>query len=192
MLGCGAFKGSTNHLQSVTLGASLVNGVPPTGQAGFFDLRGDGGTIQLMATANYTNGTAVLLHGSEVIYTVIIDPNHTMDAYGNALLPPCYGPCPQNGTQGTVEISPTGLVTAVEPATCTWVDPVPLPGTASWFFVGAYQVTVSYQGITSQPVYIPVASSAGDQFYPALINGQPDTDPANENNPSAACGQSSS
>src|SRR6202158_1790019 len=36
MLGCG----TTNHLQSVTLGASLVNGVPVSSQAGFFSLQG--------------------------------------------------------------------------------------------------------------------------------------------------------
>src|ERR1700686_4607673 len=40
MLGCG----TTNHLQSITLGASLINGVPPSGQAGFFTLQGNGGT----------------------------------------------------------------------------------------------------------------------------------------------------
>jgi len=174
MLGCG----TTNHLQSVTLGASLVNGVPPSGQAGFFTLQGNGGTIQLAATANYSNGKPQTLHGQGLTYTVAVDPVNNVDAFGNTLLPPCNGPC-TSSAQGTVEISPTGLVTAVDPATCTWVD-IGTASTPAWFYSGAYVVTASYQGVTSQPVYIPVASSAGNQFYPALP-------PNTENNPTGAC-----
>jgi hypothetical protein len=142
MLGCGA----TNHLQSVTLGATLINGEAPTGQTGFYALQGNGGTIQLAATANYSNGKPVLLHGSDVTYTMIVDPNHNVDAFGNLL------PAPPK----TAMINTTGLVTAVEPATCTFVD-----DQGTYVYVGAYLVTASFQGITSQPVYIPVASSAG-------------------------------
>jgi len=177
MLGCGA----TNHLQSITLGASLINGVAPTSQTGIYNLQGDGGTIQLTATGNYSNGKPVPLHGGGLVYTMIVDPNYGQDAYGNALLPPCYGPC-TTSTEGTAEISPTGLVTAVEPATCSWVDPVPAPGAPSWFFVGAYQVTASFGGVTSQPIYIPLASSAGNPNYIFVTPNLAD------NNPTDQCG----
>jgi hypothetical protein len=196
-VGCGAFKGQTSDLKSITLGASLINGVAPSGQSGFFTLEGNGGTIQLQATGEYNGGTTKdITH--VVTYNVMVDPNYSRDAYGNPLVPPCAPPsCPAPGqppyTSGTVEYSPTGLLTAVEPASCTWVDIVPLLNgvvqAPSWFYVGDYVVTVTYQGITSNPIYIPVASEAGDQFYPALNpDGTPDTNPANENNPSGACG----
>ena len=190
-IGCGAFKGTTNNFQSITLDVSLINGVAPKAQGGFFTLTGDGGTMQLQPIGNYSSGGTKDLT-TVATYNVIVDPDHTQDAYGNTLLPPCYGPCPTSGAQGTVEISPTGLITAVEPATCTWVDIAPVVSigttpTPAWFFVGAYQVTASYQGITSQPMYIPIASSAGDQYYPYY-----DIDPAHLNNPDGLCGSSSS
>ncbi len=156
MLGCGA----TNHLQSIQLTAALINGVAPSAQTGIYDLKGDGGTIQLTATGTDSNNKTTNLT-NEVTYAVIVDPNYTKDYRGNALLPPCAAPsCPVPGappyTDGTVEYSPTGLITAVEPAACTWV-----PQGTGWFFQGAYQVTASFGGVTSQPIYIPVASSSG-------------------------------
>jgi len=172
MLGCGA----TNHLQSVNLGASLVNGVPNTTQSGFFTLEGNGGTIQLTATAVYSNGKSNLIHGQGLTYTMAVDPINNMDVFGNTLLPPCQGPC-TSSAEGTAEISPTGLVTAVDPATCTWEDISSDPTKPAWFYTGAYVVTASFNGVTSQPMYIPIASSAGNQFF----NGV-------ENNPSGACG----
>jgi hypothetical protein len=182
-VGCGAFKGQTSDLKSITLTASLVNGVAPSGQSGFFTLTGNGGTIQLQAMGEYNGGsTKDITH--VVTYNAAVDPNYTMDAFGDTLLPPCQPPsCPAPSTppftNGTVEFSPTGLLTAVEPATCTWVDIGPL-GTPAWFYVGDYVVTVTYQGITSNPIYIPVASSAGDQFYQGV-----------ENNPTGLCGPTS-
>jgi hypothetical protein len=146
MLGCGA----TNHLRSITLGASLVNGVAPSSQPGFVSLQGIGGTIQLQAIGTYSNGQTKDLTG-EVAYTMIVDPIYNVDAFGNPLPAP-----PQ-----TAEISATGLVTAVDPATCTWIDTSSDPTKPSWFYVGAYMVTATFQGITSQPLYVPVASSGG-------------------------------
>lgn len=186
LVGCG----TTNHLQSVTIGVSSINGLAPAGQSGFFTLEGNGGTIQLSATANYSNGKSQLVHGAGVVYNIIVDPVNNVDAYGNPLPAPCIGtPCAQTSAQGLVQLSSTGLVTAVEPATCTWVDIAPLPPgsttapTPSWFYSGDYQITVTYQGVLSQPIYIPVASSAGDQYYPYF-----DIDAANLNNPTGACG----
>jgi hypothetical protein len=185
MLGCG----STNHLRSITLDVSSINGVAVTTQAGYFTLQGNGGTMQLQPLGNYSSGDIKDLT-TVATYTVIVDPHYNVDAYGNTLPPPCATPCKVAG-QGTVEYGPTGLITAVEPADCTWVDiaPVVTIGTAptpAWFYVGDYMVTATYGGITSQPVYIPVASSAGDQYYP-----WDDIDPANENNPDGLCGPSS-
>jgi len=179
MLGCG----KTNDLKSIQLNAALINGVAPSSQTGFVTLQGNGGTIQLQAIGTYTGGKTTDLT-KVATYTVIVDPLHNVDAFGNTLLPPCQSPaCPIPAeppyTSGTVEYSITGLITAVEPATCTFVDVGPV-GTPSFFYTGDYEVTVSFQGITSQPVYIPIASSAGNQFY----NGV-------ENNPSAQCGSSS-
>ncbi len=163
LLGCGA----TNNLQSITLNVTLVNGVAPTGQSGFVNLQGNGGTIQLQAMGNYSGSKSKDLTKA-VTFTVVVDPEHNVDAFGNTLLPPCQAPsCPAPAnppyTQGTVEYSPTGLITAVEPATCTWIDTSSDPTKPSWFYVGDYVVTATYKGVTSQPVYIPVASSGGVQ-----------------------------
>jgi len=179
MLGCGA----SNTMQSIQLNVKYVNGQAPSGQSGFFTLQGNGGTIQLQALAEFSSKKTKDIT-NEVTYTVIVDPNNDMDAFGNVLLPPCTAPC-QTAGQGTVQYSNTGLITAVQPATCTWVDIAPLdkdgnPQAPAWFYSGDYKVTVSFSGMTSQPVYIPVASSAGNQFYA----GQ-------ENNPTGLCGPSS-
>jgi hypothetical protein len=157
MLGCG----TSNHLQSVTMSVTNQNGQTVTAQSGVYNLTGDSSTLQLAATGNYTNGKSVPLHGAGLVYNVIVDPNYTTDYTGAALLPPCQAPaCPTPNsppfTQGTLEYSPTGLITAVEPAVCTWVKQG-----SGWFFQGAYQVTVTYQGVTSQPVIIPIASASG-------------------------------
>jgi hypothetical protein len=182
-VGCGAFKGDTNHLQSITLDVSLINGVPPTGQSGFVTLVGNGGTIQLQPMGNYGGGVAKDLTRMAT-FNVSVDPLADVDAFDNPLLQPCFGPCPNpfDGVHGTVEWDATGLVTAVEPAVCTFVDTAPLdpvtgkPVTPSWAYTGDYVVTATYAGVTSQPVYIPVASSTGNPFY----GGQ-------ENNPNAYC-----
>ncbi len=157
LLGCGA----TNHLQSITLTALTENGGTISSQGGIYNLAGDGTTLQFQATGNYSNGKSVVLHGGGLVYKVIIDPNYTEDYHGNPLLPPCQAPsCPSPSsppfTEGSVEYSSTGLITAVEPAVCTWVQ----NGTG-WFFQGAYQVTATFGGVTSQPAYVPVASEAG-------------------------------
>ncbi len=165
LLGCG----TSNKLQSITLSASLINGVAPTSQPGFYSLKGNGGTIQLLATGNYSSGKTHDL-SNQATYTMIVDPVNNVDAFGNLLPAP-----PQ-----TAQISVTGLVTAVDPITCSWVDVSSDPTKFAWFYSGAYVVTATFQGITSQPVYVPVASSNGNPDNPAL--GLVD------NNPTEACG----
>ncbi|MFZ0478794.1 MAG: hypothetical protein WAL71_06570 [Terriglobales bacterium] len=163
LVGCG----STNKLQSITLTASLIDGVPPSTQTGIYNLNGDSSTIQLQAMGEYSNSKSVDLT-NKVTYTVVVDPNYNqgyLHGVLGTLIPPCQAPsspsappCPDPSsppfTSGTVEYSQTGLITAVEPAVCTWEQ-------SGSFFIGAYEVTASLDGVTSQPVIIPVASEAG-------------------------------
>ncbi len=81
-VGCGAFKGDTNHLQTITLDVALINGAPPSGQSGFVTLVGNGGTIQLQPMGNYGGGVAKDLT-KIATYTVIVDPFHDVDAFGD-------------------------------------------------------------------------------------------------------------
>ena len=175
MLGCG----TSNHLQTITLTSGNATGT--------FNVKGIGGTLQLVATGNYSSGKTFDLT-NEVTYTVIADPVHGVDAFGNALLPPCFGSCPQSGAQGTIEYGVTGMLTAVQPSTCTWVDvaaiipPATTAPTPAWALSGDYMVTASFEGITSQPVFVGVASSVGNPNNPALGAG------GIGNNPNEACG----
>lgn len=188
-VGCGG----SNKLQSIQLNAATINGATPTTQSGFTTLEGNGGTIQLQAVGTYSSTKTKDLT-TVVTYKVEVDPVNNVDAFGNVLLPPCAaGTCPSPTappySNGTVEYNTTGLITAVEPATCTWVDIAPVvtvgtAPTAAWFYSGDYVVTATFDGVTSQPFYIPVASSGGAQYYPASEAGNPNY----LNNPTGACG----
>jgi len=135
LLGCGG----SNKLQSITLGIG--------GTGGFFNLAGIGGTLQLKATGNYSNSKTKDLT-NVVTYAVVPEG---VDSTGAALNPPPM----------TVTMSPTGLMTAVEPAVCTWHNQEPDPTKpAIWVLSGSYKVTVSFQGVTSQPIFVAVASAA--------------------------------
>ena len=163
LLGCGG----SNKLQTITL-TSGANG-------GFFNLQGIGGTLQLKATGNYSNSKTHDLT-NVVTYTIIVDPVNNVDAFANLLLSP-----PQ-----TITLSNTGLLTAVDPATCTWIDMEPdSTKDPSWLLSGDYMITATFQGITSQPIFVGVASSGGnaDNIFvnPNLIN----------NNPKGLCGPTS-
>jgi hypothetical protein len=161
MLGCG----TSNNLKSIQLSAALINGVAPSGQNGIVTLQGNGGTIQLLATGTFS-GSGPQNLTRMVTYNVTVDPNNNSDGNG-VLLPPCQAPsCPAPAgppyTNGTVEFSPTGLLTAVEPAECTWVNSAVDPSTTpAWSYVGDYIVTATFQGVTSQPFYVPIASAVG-------------------------------
>lgn len=164
--------GTTNRLQTITLSVSQQNGQPVT-MGGTFSLVGKGGTLHLKATGNYSNRKTFDLT-NKATYTMIVDPNNKLDAFGTPL------PAPPE----TAQIDVTGMVTAVNPPTCTWVDVSPTVGSPVWNISGNYVVTASFQGIASQPVYIPVASAPGSPDYP---NGS-----GNNNNPTLECGPSSS
>jgi hypothetical protein len=150
--------GGTNKLQTITLTIG--------GTGGTFNLKGIGGTLQLKATGNTSNSKTRDLT-NVVTYTIVVDPVNNVDAFGNPLLPP-----PQ-----TMTLSPTGLLTAVEPAVCTWVDVSSDPNKPSWAISGDYEITATFGGITSQPVFVAVSSSVGNPVFNGITN-----------NPQALCG----
>ena len=129
---CGA--PAVGDLKTITLSASPSSNVS-----------GIGGTLQLSAMGVYSTGQQRDIT-PRVTYT--ITPTGT-DDMGNAL------PAPPS----TVTLNSTGLVTAVAPFVCTWVDTTPGGTSATWAISGDYQVVASYKGISSQPVFITVASA---------------------------------
>ena len=141
---CLASCGSTDNLRTIQLTA------PST------ELQGIGGTIQLQAQGTYAYGPNRDLT-NQVTYTVIVDPNNQGTVGGTGILP-----TPPN----TITLSTTGLVTAVEPGVCTFNDVGTLT-TPVWVLTGDYEITATYRGVTSQPVYIGVASAAGPAAAPA-------------------------
>ena len=140
---CLASCGSTDNLRTIQLTA------PST------ELQGIGGTIQLQAQGTYAYGPNRDLT-NQVTYTVVVDAVNGVDVNGVAL------PTPPS----TITINTTGLVTAVDPPVCTYED-VGTATTAAWVLTGTYEITASYRGVTSQPVYIGVASAAGPAAAPA-------------------------
>ena len=155
MLGCG----TTNDLKSIQLSTSNTAESAP----GTLDLVGEGGTLQVYAWGNYSNGSAKLLGGSGIAYQVVVTPD-SFDQNGFPLPTP-----PQ-----TVLLTSTGLLTAVQPFVCTWVNSAQPPLTApAWGLSGSYSVTATYGGFTSPPVYVAVASQEGQ---------------SNSTNPTGECG----
>lgn len=144
-LGCGG--PAIGDLKTITLSAS-----PST------NLVGQGGTVQLSAMGTYTTGTQKDIT-ARITYT--ITPIGTDDAGAalmNAVTPACT---PAQGC-GTVSINSTGLVTAIAPFVCTWVDTnTSGTGSPAWAISGSYQITATTGKITSQPVFISVASATG-------------------------------
>lgn len=124
------------NLRTITLSASPSN------------LVGQGGLVQLHATGVYSTGNSRDITRR---VTFAVTPVGT-DDLGNPL------PAPPN----TITFNATGLVTAVAPFVCSWVDTTPSGTSATWAIAGSYQFTASYNGITSQPVFVTVASAVGN------------------------------
>jgi hypothetical protein len=135
LLGCGG--AAIGDLRTITLSAS-----PNT------NLAGEGGTVQLFATGTYSTGAQKDLT-NRVTFTATIPVGSTDDTGAALQAPP-----------NTITISSTGLVTAVAPFVCTWIDTTPTSTTASWVISGSYHVVASFGGVTSQPLFITVASQA--------------------------------
>lgn len=137
--------GTSDSVKSITLTATGAS------SGGFFNLVGEGGTLQLAATANYNSGKAVPVTNS-VTYTVT--PLCCDLAGGDLAAPP-----------NTATINATGLMTAVTPFDCTWTDlPIASPPTspANWSLTGSYQIVATYKGMASQPVFVGVGSADGN------------------------------
>ncbi|HKW16086.1 MAG TPA: hypothetical protein VJO35_01115 [Terriglobales bacterium] len=149
-LGCG--DPALGKLQTLQLNTTTTN------------LVGIGGKAQLSVTGTYTSTDAKDL-STKVTY--VITPTGT-DVNGAALM----------ASPNTVTISSTGLLTAVDPAVCTWGAAGASGSTtpAGWFLTGSYQIVATFQGITSQPVFVGVASAIGSN--------------AGNNNPNLLCGPS--
>jgi hypothetical protein len=149
MLGCG----TTKKLQSIQLSTSNTVAVLP----GTLDLYGVGGQIQLYPWGNYSNGSQRLLTNEPVAYQIVV----TADL-PNAIDPATGDPYPLLDPPQTIEISTNGLITAVQPLACTFENTAVPPATApAWAIVGTYTVTATYNGFTSPPAYIAMASAVG-------------------------------
>ena len=136
--GCG--NPAIGTLQSITLASA----------SGSYELQGEGGTIQLVATGNYSSNATKNLTGN-VTYTAT--PIGTDE--GGASLPPTSATSPQ-----TISISTTGLVTAIAPFVCTYYN----DGTVTapvWVLTGSYEIVATFDKVSSQPVYVGVAAAAG-------------------------------
>ena len=176
LLGCG----TTNHLQSIQLSKSATSETQMNG----LNVPGISTTLQLYVWGNYSNGKAKLLGGTGASFQIALDPINFLDAFGQVLPNPFSGTTPQ-----VLQLSPTGLITGIDPAVCTWVDVagiIPPATTApppAWALSGSYNVTATYGGFTTPPVNIGVGTSVGNPNNPGL--------PGNEgvgNNPTGQCG----
>lgn len=136
LLGCA----TTNKLQSIDLTAN--------GTSGTVEVKGAGGTLQLLALGNYSNGSARDLTG-KVTYTLTITPG-SVDVSGAPL------PTPPTG----LTVNATGQLTAVAPFVCTFHATQQSPPV--YVLTGSYTVVASLNGMSSQPMFIPVASATGD------------------------------
>ncbi len=135
LLGCG----TSNHLQTITLSSGSTSGT--------FNVQGIGGTLQLTATGNYSSGKTHNLT-NKVTYTMVPDPSS-----GYLLPTPPL----------TAGINATGMITATQPAYCTWtnLNAADLTKPAAWVLDADYMVTATFEGVTSQPVFVGIGSAAG-------------------------------
>jgi len=139
--GCG--DPAIGTLESITLTAVTSNKA--------VEVKGEGGTLQLVATGNYsTHATKDLT--PHVTYTAT--PNGTDESL--APLPATSAADPK-----TISISTTGLVTAIPPFVCTFTNEGTTT-TPAWVLTGSYGIVATFGNITSQPVYVAVASAAGE------------------------------
>jgi hypothetical protein len=146
MLGCG----TTNNLQSIQLSTSSTAEVP----MGTLEVKGVGGTLQLYAWGNYSSGKQKFLNNVNVTFQISITPGSA--AWTGVLGDPNADPAQ------TVQLSPNGLLTAVSPFACTFINEAVAPATApAWALDGTYSVTATYQGFTSPAAFVAIASEAG-------------------------------
>jgi hypothetical protein len=161
MSGCG----SSDKVESVSMSVQGASG-------GTVDLYGLGGTLQLQVMTNYSSGK-VVNETNYATFTVTI-PTATQPNY--YCLWDSNGDCTQEAMptppQG-ITISPNGLITAVDPGVCSWIN-VGTSSQPAWAYSGYYQINATNHGFTSNPVFIPLASAAsGQPIAQGLCGPQP-------------------
>lgn len=137
MSGCG----TGDKIGSVSISAVGASG-------GVINLAGLGSTLQLQVTANYTSGKLI---DETNFATFTVTPEGTDDTGTPLAAPPL-----------TLTINKTGMITAVDPAVCVWVNLSQSTTTPSWFYTGDYKIIATYRGFSSNPIFIPVASAAAN------------------------------
>jgi hypothetical protein len=136
--------GTSDSVKSITVTTNS------TSSGGFFNLPGEGATLQLIATANYNSGKTVDVT-NESTFAATVTAGSTGN-FGTLATPP-----------NTVTINATGLMAAVLPFDCTWTDTTPPPATtATWLLTGSYTVIATYKGMASQPIFVGVGSASGN------------------------------
>ncbi len=152
MLGCGA----TNHLQAIQLSNS--NTAPGSN---YINIYGTDNPGHYYVWGSYSNGNTVLLQGDGIAYQISITPgSQFLDNFTDSYIPLTTACCDPNANPPeTIQLSPDGLVTAVPPYICTWENfATGSTTTPSFAYVGSYTVTATYQGLTTPPASLPVAS----------------------------------
>jgi hypothetical protein len=144
MSGCG----SSDKIESVSMNVVGSSG-------GTVNLYGLGSTLQLQVMTNYTSGKQVDQTNYST-YTITAQ-GYTCDWSSGSCVADAMPTPPQGLT-----VSPNGMITAVDPGTCSWVN-VGTSATPAWAYSGWYQITATYRGFTSNPVFIPLASSSSGQ-----------------------------
>jgi hypothetical protein len=139
--------GNSDKIASVSISSA--------GETGTINLYGLGATMQLQVLANYTSGKWVD-ETNYATYTVTAEGYYT-DWSTNINYPMPTSPL-------TLTVNNTGMVTAVDPAVCSWQSAIQNnTGNTGWAYTGWYEITATYRGFTSQPIDIPVASAANGQ-----------------------------
>ena len=135
-------------MQVVGLGTGVIN------------LAGLGQTLQLQVTANYTSGKQIDETNFST-YTVTAE-GYFCNWSDNACDNPGVDESPMPTPPQTLTINKTGMVAAVDPAVCSWINLGTLT-TPGWAYTGDYMIIATYRGFTSNPVFIPLASAANAQ-----------------------------
>jgi hypothetical protein len=152
MLGCG----TSDKLKSIQLSTSNSSETPGSS----LTLYGVGGTLQMYVWGNYSNGKQALLGGSGVSYQVSSAPSGY--AVTGSLGDPNASPAQ------TVQLTASsGLLTAVTPFACTWVNTATTGTSPAFAIAGWYTVTATYGSFTSPPAFVTLASAAG---VPSVTN----------------------
>ena len=134
LLGCGG--PAIGNLKTI-----MLTSTPST------NLVGEGGVIQLQAIGVYSTGARKDLT-NRVTFTTTIAANSTDDTGAPLATPP-----------QTILINSTGMITAVAPFVCTWIDTTPASSTPAWAITGSYQIVATFGSATSQPLFVTVASA---------------------------------